>query len=130
MDLMRCQPGEQRPILFFSFLFFSFLFFSFLFFSFLFFKIFSLFTFQMLSPFLVFPLKIPYPLPPSPAPHSTHPTSWPWHSPILGHGTFTGPRVSPPIAHRRNNNMNQPVPPELPGTKPTIKENTWRDSWL
>jgi hypothetical protein len=24
--------------------------------------------------------------------------------------------------------MNQPVPPELPGTKPPIKENTWWDS--
>jgi hypothetical protein len=23
--------------------------------------------------------------------------------------------------------MNQPVPPELPGTKPPTKENTWRD---
>jgi hypothetical protein len=31
---------------------------------------------------------------------------------------------------RRNNNMNQPVTPELPGTKPPIKENTQRDSWL
>ena len=28
-------------------------------------------------------------------------------------------------AHRRNNNMNKPVPLELPGTKPPIKENTW-----
>uniref|UniRef100_A0A0V1KH67 Uncharacterized protein n=1 Tax=Trichinella nativa TaxID=6335 RepID=A0A0V1KH67_9BILA len=26
--------------------------------------------------------------------------------------------------------MNQPVPPELPGTKPPTKEYTWRDSWL
>jgi hypothetical protein len=56
-----------------------------------------LFTFQMLSPFLFSPLKIPYPLllpllcnPPTP-------TSWPRHSPILGHRTFTGPRASPPI---------------------------------
>ena len=32
--------------------------------------------------------------------------------------------------HRRNNNMNQPVTPELPGTKPPTKENTWWDSWL
>jgi hypothetical protein len=29
--------------------------------------------------------------------------------------------------HRRNNNMNQPVPPELPGTKPPYKEYAWRD---
>jgi hypothetical protein len=26
--------------------------------------------------------------------------------------------------------MNQPVPPELPGTKPPTKEYTWRDPWL
>jgi hypothetical protein len=32
--------------------------------------------------------------------------------------------------HRRNNNMNQPVPPELPETKPLTKEYTWRDSRL
>jgi hypothetical protein len=32
----------------------------------------SLFTFQMLSPFLVYPPKIPYPLPTSPAPQPTH----------------------------------------------------------
>jgi hypothetical protein len=29
--------------------------------------------------------------------------------------------------HRRNNNMNQPVTPELLGTKPPTKEYTWRD---
>jgi hypothetical protein len=33
-------------------------------------------------------------------------------------------------AHRRNNNMNQPVPPELPGTKPPTKEYICRDPWL
>jgi hypothetical protein len=58
--------------------------------------IFSLFTFQMLSPFLVSPPKIPYllhlPLFPT---HTLH--SWSWHSPLLGHKTFTGPRASPPI---------------------------------
>jgi hypothetical protein len=32
--------------------------------------------------------------------------------------------------HRKNSNMNQPDSPELPGTKPPSKENTWRDSWL
>jgi hypothetical protein len=51
---------------------------------------FSLLTFQMLSPFLVFPLKTPYPLTNPPIP-----TSWPWHSLILGHRAFTGPRASP-----------------------------------
>ena len=64
--------------------------------SFFYCQVFSLFTFQMLSPFLVFPLKIPYPLP-YPAPQPTHSHSQSWHSLILGHRTFTGPRVSPSI---------------------------------
>jgi hypothetical protein len=34
------------------------------------------------------------------------------------------------VDHRKNNNMDQPVPPELPGTKPPIKKYTWRDPWL
>jgi hypothetical protein len=34
---------------------------------FFFFKLFALFTFQMLYPFLVSPLKIPYPLPELPS---------------------------------------------------------------
>jgi hypothetical protein len=49
----------------------------------------------MSSPFLVSPLKIPYPFilllltnPPTPA-------SLPWHSPTLGHRAFTAPRASP-----------------------------------
>ena len=33
-------------------------------------------------------------------------------------------------AHRKNNNINQPDLPELPGNKPPTKEYTWRDSWL
>jgi hypothetical protein len=32
--------------------------------------------------------------------------------------------------HRRNDNINQPDPPELPGTKPPTKEYTWKDPWL
>jgi hypothetical protein len=51
----------------------------------------------MLSPFLVSPPKIPYPVPPSTAPQPTIPASWPWHSPILGLRSFTGPRASPSI---------------------------------
>ena len=31
---------------------------------------------------------------------------------------------------RKNNNINQPDPPELPGTKPPTKDYTWRDPWL
>jgi hypothetical protein len=30
--------------------------------------------------------------------------------------------------HRKNNNINQPIPPELPGSKlPPTKEYLWRD---
>jgi hypothetical protein len=32
--------------------------------------------------------------------------------------------------HRKYTKMNQPVPPELPQTKPPNKEYTWRDPWL
>ena len=47
----------------------------------------------MLSPFLVSSPKMPYPLPlPLPLlPNTPIPTSWPWHSPILEHRTFTRP---------------------------------------
>jgi hypothetical protein len=63
-------------------------------------RFFSLFTFQMLYPFLVFPLKVPYPLLPPPAHQPTHSHRWSWHSPTLGHRTFTGPRASPPLDYR------------------------------
>ena len=51
---------------------------------------------MQISPFLVSPLKSPIP---SHLPVLTNlptPTSWPWHSPILGHTALTGPRASPP----------------------------------
>ena len=32
--------------------------------------------------------------------------------------------------HMKNNSINQPDPPELPGTKPPTKEHTQRDPWL
>jgi hypothetical protein len=51
----------------------------------------------MLSPFLVSPPKTPYPLPLPLLTNPSTPASWPWHSPILGQRTFTGPRASPPI---------------------------------
>jgi hypothetical protein len=61
-----------------------------------FYWIFYLFRFQMLSPYLVSPLEIPYPILPPPGFMRvlTHPL---WHSPTPGHGTFTGPRLFPPI---------------------------------
>jgi hypothetical protein len=70
-----------------------------LFYFILFYSIFSLFAFQMLSPFLVFH-KNPLPFIPSLLPLLTNlytPTSWPCHSPTLGHKAFTGPQASPPI---------------------------------
>ena len=51
----------------------------------------------MLASFLVSPPKIPYPLLFPLAPQPTHSHSWSWHSPILGHRAFTGPRASSPI---------------------------------
>ena len=54
----------------------------------------------MLSPFLVSPLKIPYPLLPPPAPQPTHSRLLALASPILGHRTFPRPRASPPIDGR------------------------------
>jgi hypothetical protein len=44
-----------------------------------------------------FSQKIPYIFPPPSAPQPTYSHSWPWHSPILGHRTFTGPRASLPL---------------------------------
>jgi hypothetical protein len=32
--------------------------------------------------------------------------------------------------HRKNNNINQPNPLELPETKPPTKQYTWKDPWL
>ena len=60
--------------------------------SFFFIKFFK-FTFQMLSPFLVSPLKTPFPLLTNPP----TPTFLSWHSPTLGPWAFTGPKTSPPI---------------------------------
>jgi hypothetical protein len=42
------------------------------------------------------PLYTPHALLPS----TTTPTSWPLHSPVLGHMIFTRPRASPPIDGR------------------------------
>jgi hypothetical protein len=49
-------------------------------------------------PFPSFPSENPLSPPPLPLfPNPPTPSSWPWHSPTLGHRTFTGPRASPPI---------------------------------
>jgi hypothetical protein len=55
----------------------------------------------MLFHFLVSPPKISYLLPsPSSSPQPTRSHSWSWHSPILGHRAFMGPRASLPIDNR------------------------------
>ena len=42
-----------------------------------------------------------------------------------------GPKeVKELVTPKRNNDMNQPVPPEIPGAKPPTKDYTWRDSSL
>jgi hypothetical protein len=51
----------------------------------------------MLSPFLFSPLSPHFPSPLPLLSNLPTPASWPWHSPIPGHRTFTGPRASPPI---------------------------------
>ena len=50
----------------------------------------------MLFPFLVSPLIKPYSLPLPLLTNPPTPDYWPWHSPILKHRTFTGPRASAP----------------------------------
>ena len=57
----------------------------------------------MLSPFLVSPLKIPYPPPSAPQPTHSHLLSW--QSPILRHRAFTGPRTSPPTDVRLGHSL-------------------------
>ena len=54
----------------------------------------------MLFPFLYSSPKTPYLLPLPLLTNPPTPTSWPWHSPTLGHRAFTGPRASPPIDDR------------------------------
>jgi hypothetical protein len=41
--------------------------------------------------------KATYTHPPALLPNSPIPTSWPWHSPVVGHMIFAIPRASPPI---------------------------------
>jgi hypothetical protein len=65
-----------------------------------FYLIVSLFKFQMLSSFLISHPKTPYSLSPPLLTNPPTSASWAWHSPILGHRTFTGPRASPPIDDR------------------------------
>jgi hypothetical protein len=58
-------------------------------FLYLHFKCYSLSLFPLWKPLIPSPFTL--------LTNSPTPASWPWHSPILGHRTFTGPRASPPI---------------------------------
>jgi hypothetical protein len=55
----------------------------------------------MLSPFLVSPLKTLYRIPLPLLTNQPTLTSWPWHSPTLGHRAFTSSRAVPPIDDRQ-----------------------------
>jgi hypothetical protein len=57
----------------------------------------------------MFPLQKPL-LSPPPLTNPPTPSSWPWHSPILGHRTFTGPRASPPIHDRLGHPLLHMIP--------------------
>ena len=51
-------------------------------------------------PFSGFPSENPLsPISPRAYQYTIH-DSWPWHSPILGHRTFTGSRACPPIGEQ------------------------------
>jgi hypothetical protein len=81
----------------------------------------------MLSPFLVSPLKstLPYPLPLLPNPPT--PTSWPWHSPTLGHRAFIGQRVPPNIDVQLGHPLlHMQLDPWIP---PCVLFGWWVSSW-
>jgi hypothetical protein len=56
-------------------------------------------------PFSQFPLQKFHIQHPQLLPNPPTPASWLWHSPILGHRTFTRPRASPPIDGRLGHSM-------------------------
>jgi hypothetical protein len=69
----------------------------------------------MLSPFLISPLKTTYPLPLPLLTNSPTSASWPWHSLILGHRTFTGPKASPPTDDRLGHPLlHMQIEPQVP----------------
>jgi hypothetical protein len=82
----------------------------------------------MLFPFLVSPLKIPYPLPLLYNPPT--PASWPRHSPILRHRTFTGQRASPSTDDRLGHPLlHMQLEPQVP---PYVFFDWWfspREHW-
>jgi hypothetical protein len=84
----------------------------------------------MLYPFLVSAPKIPYPLPLLLLTNLTTPDSWPWHSPTLGHRTFTEPRASPPTDDQLGHSLlHMKLEPQVP---PSVFFGWWfssRELW-
>ena len=55
------------------------------------------------------------------------PTSWPWHSPTLGHRAFIGPRASPPIDDRLGYPLlHMQLEPWVP---PCVLFGLWFSAW-
>jgi hypothetical protein len=82
----------------------------------------------MLFPFQVSPLATSYSMSPPPASrrmllHPPTPTFPPWHSPILGHRTHSGPRVTPPTDVQQGN----PLPHMWPA--PWVQAGVFFGSW-
>jgi hypothetical protein len=74
-----------------------------------------------------FPLKTPVPSHLALLTNSPTPTSWPWHSPTLGHRTFTGPRAPPPIDDRLGHPLlHMQLEPWLP---PCVFFGWWFSPW-
>ena len=69
----------------------------------------SLFYYILLDIFFIYISnaipKVPYTLLPTLLPNPPTPTSWLWHSPVLGHMVFARPRASPSIDGRLNHRL-------------------------
>ena len=78
-------------------------------------------------PFPSFPSENPYPFSPPPAHQPSTPASCSWHSPILGHITFTGPRDSP-LTHDLQGHplLNMQLEPWVP---PCVLFGWWFGPW-
>ena len=90
--------------------------------------------FIYISNIIPFPSRpTPHSIPPPPAasvrifPHPPTPASLPWHSAILGHWAFTGPRASPPIDVCQGHPLqHMPLGPWVP---PGVLFGRWFSSW-
>jgi hypothetical protein len=96
-----------------------------LFFHFLFFLKYFLFKFQMLSLFLIFPLKTPNC--PPPVHHPPTPPSYPWHSPTLKYRDFIGQSVSLPIDELQGHSLIHMQ--QYPWIPPCVLFGQWFSPW-